>query len=228
MSSAHDLPPFTRVERGRRVALVHPACVPDLSDALLDGRGATPATLNGRATLLRCPIPFGSALIRPYRRGGAVAKILGDRFVFRNRPQWEFMLHCHLWKAGVPTVMPLGVMWEKSGIFVRGAYATLELQTKDLLEYLRTNPAPDPAYLAECGRTIRAMHRAGILHGDLQVKNMLVTSHTGLVLDFANAQPYGKLFPGRDLKRLKRSFVKLGLPMDAYDQILRAYNEAGS
>lgn len=224
MSSAHGLPEFTRVERGKRVALVHPACVPTLSDALLDGKGATAAGIEGRTTLLRCEIPFGSALIRPYRRGGAMAKLLGDRFVFSNRPRWEFMLHSHLWKASVPTVMPLGVMWERSGVFTRGAYATLELQTPNLLDYLRTHPEPDLAYLAECGRTIHAMHRAGVLHGDLQVKNILVTPHTGLVLDFANASPYGRLFPRRDLKRLKRSFIKQGLPLAAFAQIQQAYD----
>lgn len=153
-----------------------------------------------------------------------MAKILGDRFVLGNRPQFEYLLHSHLWKAGVPTVMPLGVMWEKSGLFVRGAYATLELQTPNLLDYLRANPNPDPAYLAECGKTIRAMHRAGILHGDLQVKNILVTPHTALVLDFANARPYGRLFPHTDLRRLRRSFAKLGLPLTLYDQIQTAYD----
>jgi len=226
VSSAHDLPQFTRIERGRRTALVHPACVDNLGEALLEGTGATPANHAGRTTLLRCDIGFGTALIRPYRRGGAMATLLGDRFVLGNRPHWEFTLHCHLWKAGIPTVMPLGVMWEKSGIFTRGAYATLELQTPNLLEYLGANPNPDPARLAECGRTIRAMHRAGILHGDLQMKNILVTPHGGLVLDFANAQPHGRLFPRRDLRRLRRSFVKLGLPLGVFEAIQNAYNEA--
>jgi tRNA A-37 threonylcarbamoyl transferase component Bud32 len=71
------------------------------------------------------------------------------------------------------------------------------------------------------------MHRAGILHGDLQVRNILVTPHGGLVLDFANASAYGRLFPRRDLKRLKRSFVKLGLPLEVFDEIQRAYDAAG-
>ena len=221
--AARELPDFVRVVRRNRVALVHPDFMPDLADALLDGRGVSPAGLSGRSEMGLCTTHRGDALIRPYRRGGMIAKILGDRYVMRNRPQEELAIHCGAWRAGVPTVMPLGALWERSGIFVRGSFATLKADAVDLLTYLQGRPDPDPEVLAACGRAIRSMHRLGIWHADLQVKNILVRGKEALLIDFDGAGPI-LANASANLSRLRRSFSKRGLPVSAFEAIVDAYN----
>jgi len=222
------MPLFVWVKRGRRVAYVHPECEPLLSEALLDGKGTSPSNLAGRGELLRCVTPKGRAVIRKNRRGGAVARILGDRYLLVNRPIKELTVHVFAWSKGVPTVMPLGAMWERSGLFLRGAIATLEADAEDLLHYLQHGTVPDQKVLSSCGGAIRSMHAAGIYHSDLQVKNILVVNESALIIDFDGARVthVTPTMAASNLKRLKRSFIKRGLPLTAFDSIAAAYRHA--
>ncbi len=174
------------------------------------------------------PTLRGDVLIREYLRGGMAARILRDAYLLDNRPMKELQVHMHAWRAGVPTVMPVGIMYERWGLFYRGAYATLRADSVDLLQYLQTNPNPDPALLAACGAAIRAMHRAGLYHADLQVKNILLNGGEALIIDFDGSSISPAVtgaMAARNLARLKRSFLKRGLPLRTYDAIAAAYYE---
>ncbi len=223
-----ELPEFVRVERGRRVALVHPDFIPQVSNALLDGAGAWSSDLAGRVDLLQVSTPTGDVLIREYLRGGMVARFLRDAYVLDNRPRRELEAHSHAWRSGVPTVMPVGAMWINLGLAYRGAYATLRADAVDLLNYLQSHSDPDPALLASCGNAICAMHRAGLYHADLQLKNILVGGREGFIIDFDNAR-VATVTPhmaARNLARLRRSFVKRGLALNTFDAIAEAYHKS--
>lgn len=221
-----DLPEFVRVERGKRVALVHPDFISYLADALLAGQGVQPASVEGRGQLQSVPTPHGDVLIRKCLRGGMAARVLKETYLLDNRPLKELKVHGHAWRSGVPTVMPVGAMWERSGLFYRGAYATLRADAVDLLHYLQSDSNPDPALLAACGRAIRAMHQAGIYHADLQTKNVLVSGGEALIIDFDGARVLGEIsrvMGENNLARLRRSFVKRSLNLSAFEAIADAY-----
>ncbi len=205
---------------------MHPDFTPQIANALLDGQGASPSGVSGRGQLSRVKTPKGEVLIRKYLRGGLVAGFLKDAYLLDNRPLKELRAHRHAWCAGVPTVMPIGARWDRSGLFYRGAYATLRADAVDLLAYLQAKQNPAPTILDACGRAIRAMHDAGVYHADLQVKNLLVSGGEALIIDFDGARILPALSPAmaeKNLARLRRSFVKRGLSLAAFDSVYNAY-----
>lgn len=225
MSEPRELPEFTRAQRGKRYALVHPDFVPAVAEALIDGKDVTPANVAGRGELLRVATSNGNVLIRKYRRGGFIGKFVRDKYLLENRPHRELNVHQYAWKVGVPTVLPVGAMWVRSGPFFSGAFATLEANAVDLLAYLQSDFEPDPLVLEICGHAIRAMYEAKIDHADLQVKNILISDGKALIIDFDNA----RIWPTpsianttQNIGRLRRSFAKHSLSMEAFETISRA------
>jgi len=77
-----------------------------------------------------------------------------------------------------------------------------------------------------CGAVIRRMHDLGVFHADLQVENLLVGDSAVHIIDFDNAtiKPVvTRAARSRNLLRLKRSFEKRGLPLEAFELILGGY-----
>ncbi len=224
MSEPLLLPEYTVAQRGNRNALVHPDFCPIVAEALIDGTHVTPANVVGRGELLRVATPSGNVLIRPYRRGGFIGKFIRDKYLLENRPHRELNVHRHAWKMGVPTVLPVGAMWERSGPFFSGSFATLEANAIDLLAYLQSDFTPDPAVLENCGKAIRAMYEARVDHADLQVKNILISDGKALIIDFDNARIWPKpsiATTTTNVGRLRRSFAKHNLPMAAFETIAK-------
>jgi 3-deoxy-D-manno-octulosonic acid kinase len=131
----------------------------------------------------------------------------------------------------------------RRGPFYRGCLVTRELRGgKDLWSALQ-DPAMDPArlraVLKSAADTIGAMHRQGVYHADLNLKNVLVRcdqeNAESYVIDFDRA----KLFLGRlpaplarhNLQRLLRSARKLDpqgrhFSTGAWNQFLDDYHAA--
>ena len=221
---ARELPDFVRVNRGKRVTLVHPDFADAVSNALLDGKGTEPAGVVGRGRLSQVTTERGTVLIRRYIRGGMIGRVMKEVYTLDVRPLRELGAHMQAWRKGVPTVLPIGATWEGSGPYHSIAFATLRANAVDLMEYLQTHPDFDPAVLADCGRAIRAMHLADIYHRDLQVKNLIVATGAAFIIDFdgAKVKQVTPAMANRNLARLKRSFVKQGLPLTAFDAIATA------
>ena len=122
---------------GRKTAVFRTEGADQIRAALMDGAGCVPASAEGRGTLMRFPYLDGHALIRKYRRGGAIRFLLKDRYLLHNRPLREFRLHLYVYDKGLSVPKPLGACWERRGICFAGAIATLEINAVNLLQYLR-------------------------------------------------------------------------------------------
>jgi len=137
--------------------------------ALLGGRGGV------GAFQLR---PDLTAILRPYRRGGLVARLNRQRyFGARPRPFREVRASERLRAAGVPTpeVLAAAVMWDAPGCY-RGALASREVPGAiNLWHYLQMAAPAErgPACLAAAAVT-RRLHAAGAIHPDLNLQNYLV------------------------------------------------------
>jgi 3-deoxy-D-manno-octulosonic acid kinase len=225
-----QLPEYTRIDRGGWTARVHPDFATHVSIALFEGSGRRASGRMGRAEIDAIDTPMGTVLVRRCLRGGMLGPILSDRYFFMNRPLHELTMHREAYRRGVNTVLPVAAMWKRSGAVVRGSIATLKVDADDLLALCAGGNRPADADLAACGRAIQSMHEAGLIHADLQMKNVLARDGQGWVIDFDKAKfvsEVGLVHARQNFLRLKRSFQKHAIPIGYFDAVREAYEAAG-
>lgn len=206
-------------------------------------------TLEGRGVVYTVPAPMGGGwwVVRHYRRGGTVASILGDRYlrVGTPRPVRELQVGWALEEAGVPTPRHIGCAVYASGPWYRGDLVTeLVPHSRDLATILfdpepgagpgapfstgqaegRARPwrvEPESA-MGAAGSLVRTLHEAGVVHRDLNLKNILIAADPAgadsspgavraLVLDLDRAtvrSPVGERARRRMIDRFWRSARK--------------------
>jgi 3-deoxy-D-manno-octulosonic acid kinase len=151
----------------------------------LHGRGLTPVVdLAGD----RC-------VVRHFRRGGSVMSVLGDRYVRsgRNRVLDELSASETMRARGVATPRVKCGAWYDDGVFRRYDIATHFIPSaRDLADVL----------FDDAGRTLVVEHTVvllrdivhhGLLHHDLNLKNILVAGDGAYVLDLDRAEVFDRL-----------------------------------
>lgn len=207
-----------------------------------------PSGLQGRAKLRTVRLRNGdTVLLRQYRHGGAFRRLTGGTFfTWPPRPFRELIITEELRRRGIPTVEVYGACVEPVwGPFYRGWLATRAIPgAQDLWAALQTGfvrDAGEEGCLRAVARSVRALHREGVYHADLNLKNILVRlengSVTGYIIDFDKA----KLFPGslprrlaqKNLDRLLRSVCKLDperrfFSLARWDDFLKFYHQVNA
>ncbi|HEX2189169.1 MAG TPA: lipopolysaccharide kinase InaA family protein [Longimicrobiaceae bacterium] len=199
--------------------------------ALLGLRG-TPAADGGWAGGGREPhpvvvLPGGElAVVRAFRRGGAVRHLNRGRYFLGHRAWEELRAAEAARRGGVRTPLPLAATERRAALGYTAWLATLRVaEARDAAAWLGTaEPAQREAMLREAGTQVGRMHAAGVAHPDLNLRNLLVREAGDgapevLLLDWDRARVHAGPVPGRrrarDLRRLARSVRKLGSPIDA-------------
>lgn len=119
------------------------------------------------------------AVVRHARRGGyVIAPLLGDRFLGTPRFFRELRWSQRLSDAGILTPRMLAGAWHRSGPVHRADVATERLDGADLatLFFAASPPQGEDrrAILVAVAQAVRRLHDAGIVHPDLQLRNVLV------------------------------------------------------
>lgn len=151
---------------------------------------------------------LGDAVLRPYRRGGLVAKLNAKTYLSAARFRRELAVHRALWEAGFPTVEPLGFAWRRAGLGVEGIFLT---------RYAEAQPWPSDwraPVLADLVTAIRALAAWGLWAPDLNATNVMAGRDGLLVLDWDRARWWRRPLLRRYGARLDRSLAKLGAPED--------------
>jgi 3-deoxy-D-manno-octulosonic acid kinase len=222
-------------------AIQHPG--PTLFDpAHWQARGAVAGQAEGRGSAWLLDTPFGPAVLRRYLRGGAVARVSHDRYLFtgwqRSRPIAEFHALERLHSAGLPVPAPLAACVKRRGLRYTGSLLTRRIPDAMPLADLLAGDDPASPLWARVGACVRRFHEAGLVHADLNARNILVgAGETVYLIDFDRA----RIRPGaedgfrRNLARLRRSLEKLwppALPAERLDacwrELERGYAEGGS
>ena len=190
--------------------------------------------LRGRGPVYAFAAPDGSRWVaRRYRRGGAVASLLGERYVRSGapRPFREMNATDEARRRGIPAPRVLAAAVYPDGPFYRGDLVTEYIAgTRDLAALLFGAAAPeagagagvaeeDPqlreAALRDAGHLLARMARAGVEHPDLNAKNVLLEERDGRVsaflvdLDRVRVHPPGEALPPEPMRsRLERSLRK--------------------
>lgn len=143
--------------------------------------------LRGRALALVVEIAGAACVVRHYHRGGAVARLLNDRYARfgPNRALRELQVSESARARGVATPPVKCVAWYHRGIFRRSDIATRYIPaTRDLADALFGDGPENPERATRATvRLIRDIVRAGLVHSDLNLKNILIAPDRAYVVD---------------------------------------------
>lgn len=194
------------------------------------GRGTTHFVRNGKQHFV----------LRHYRRGGLVAKLMGDRYFWRsensNRAFAEWQLLYHLHRAGLPVPAPIAARYRRLGMLYTADLITERLTDSiSLAEQLRTRGIPILGWIT-IGRCIRSFHDLGVCHPDLNAHNILLVGDDSVYLidfDRGSLKKPGLWCDG-NLVRLRRSLEKITykLPPEHFSEadwhgLLDGYRQSG-
>ena len=182
-------------------------------------------------------------VVRQYSHGGLFRIFTRDLYLFGARSIRELALTEKILSRGIPTIQPIGAIHRSVLLLFYKAYLlSLEISgAKDLIQYFQEiGPHPSRERLLLKRRTIRSagllvhqFHEAGFFHGDLQLKNILVSGEQLFLIDFDRSYQKDALTADekkKNLLRLNRSVEKwkrFGLPITRADRLrfFQAYAE---
>ena len=188
-------------------------------------RGALEEASGGRGTVAFVRDGGRRWVLRHYRRGGLVARLLDDAYLWtgadRTRSFREWRLLRELRAAGLPVPAPVAARYERDGLVYRADLLTEELPTRLTLgRSLQQAPLAASTWRA-LGACIGRLHAHGVHHADLNVHNLLLGAGDAVyVLDFDRGRVRARgAWEQAVLARLQRSLRKVSadLPPGRFD-----------
>jgi hypothetical protein len=177
----------------------------------------------GRGTLASLPLDESDGarvVVKQCLRGGLIRHLSSDLFCGGNRPFDEMLVNRTIIDRGLKTAEVIAAVKERVfGPFYRAYLFSLELSgCSDLTSYLNLlqGKSCEQRFRAKAGifealaHAFSAMHRSGIYHRDLHVKNVLLRDVTSqqdpevFIIDFDRALVKPTLQPGEKLNNLMR------------------------
>ncbi|MDE2307471.1 MAG: 3-deoxy-D-manno-octulosonic acid kinase [Xanthomonadaceae bacterium] len=179
-------------------------------------RGAMRTLAGGRGGVAVVGSPVGECVLRHYRRGGAVAALMGDRYLWggagRTRPFVEFRLLGEIARRGLPVPAVVAARYVRHGLFYSADLITCRIADAHTLAECLAAGRLDETLAAAVGGLVARFHRAGIWHADLNAHNVLVTPGGLYLIDFdrGRLRAPAPAWQQANLRRLRRSLLKLG------------------
>ncbi|MEO7066213.1 MAG: 3-deoxy-D-manno-octulosonic acid kinase [Rhodanobacter sp.] len=170
----------------------------------------------GRGGIAIIDTPVGECVLRHYRRGGLVAALVRDRYLWtgadRTRPFKEFRLLAEIERLGLPGPMVVAARYCRSGLFYTADLMTRRIVDASTLAERLANGHLNGDLAAAVGALVARFHRAGVWHADLNAHNVLVTSEQLYLIDFDRGEIRAPVasWQQANLQRLRRSLLKLG------------------
>lgn len=166
--------------------------------------------------------PLFSGVVRQYRRGGVIGKLIRSRYWWQNEEKtrsWEeFKILFHLYTQGVHVAKPIAAIYLRRGLSYQAALITERIpHTVTLVQAIQQIAQQSPEELNELAtivaQTIKEMHHQRVNHADLNAFNILVnlTLKKVYLIDFDKAQltvsegEWGQ----HNLDRLERHLIKV-------------------
>lgn len=230
-----------------RVRDVHGRCRPDLvadlqelyesHDWVYDTLASRPEArfLQGRRPVVVGWLGGLPTVVKRLHHGGLLAPLTGDRFLSPRRALANLATVDALNARGLTTPDLLFAAWRRRGAAVRMEMGFEMVQDSEDAAVAvfggASRPPVKPAVAIEAvGRLVAALHRSGVFHHDLNLRNFLLTRDGRvLILDVDKAsmgvRPLCAAARRRNLARLARSVRKLGrgaAPPDVVEALVDA------
>lgn len=179
-------------------------------------RAALSAQAGGRGGVAVIATPAGECVLRHYRRGGMVAALMGDRYLWtgadHTRSFAEFRLLQAMARLELPVPHVVAARYQRTGLHYRADLITRRITDTQTLAECVTNARLDAELAQEVGALVARFHRAGIWHADLNAHNVLVATGALYLIDFDRGRQRtpGQGWRMANLQRLRRSLFKLG------------------
>ncbi|MBC6943654.1 MAG: 3-deoxy-D-manno-octulosonic acid kinase [Xanthomonadales bacterium] len=208
-------------------------------------QGRARSLAGGRGGVLFVDTPVGACALRHYHRGGLMAQLSRDRYLWlgaeRTRAFREFRLLAVMANAGLPVPAPVAARYQRDGLRYRADLLTRRLDGVEPLAARVRAQRLDHGLAAAVGATLARFHAHGVWHADLNAHNILVdVAGKVWLLDFdrCRVRKPQLAWQRANLLRLRRSFDKLGarrvsgFDLSFWHPLLAAYHaamvEAGS
>ncbi|NOG83441.1 MAG: hypothetical protein EX341_12630 [Candidatus Scalindua sp. SCAELEC01] len=158
----------------------------------------------------------GCFVVRDYWHGGLFGKVLRDIFWQGLRPILELVICEKASKEGIETIEILAVIKNRVlGPFYKSKLISREIKNStDLMELLlrydhKTFCAQKREIISKVALAIKELHKAGIYHADLNLKNILLQTASGgefvvYIIDLDKSKQFSQLNPQRRMKNLMR------------------------
>ncbi len=180
------------------------------------GHDAIEGSALGRGTTWFIRSGDSRFVLRHYRRGGLMAKVSKDAYLWRGESETrsfaEWYLTYHLYRAGLPVPAPIAARYRRQGLFYRADLITQRIDdSESLAAKLGRGPISLTQWIA-IGRCIRRFHDAGVHHADLNAHNILLTPQQVYIIDFDRGELRRRgWWADNNLVRLYRSLEKVTL-----------------
>jgi len=207
---------------------------------VLSAQGVVEDAQGGRGSIRFIRLGDVRLVLRRYLRGGLVAKLSRDRYLWlgeeRTRAFREFRLLARLRELELPVPRPVAARYRRDLLSYRGELVTGLLPDTESLAARWLGDRDRREDWEQAGRCIRRFHEAGVQHADLNANNIMLGATGGVwLLDFDRGRLRG---PGdwreKVLARLARSLCKIGTAAGRGDEwrerfeLLKAAHDAPS
>ena len=180
-------------------------------------QGTLQEVAGGRASIAVVSSGDQRWVLRHYRRGGFVAHISKDRYLWlgesRTRSFAEWRLLAELRRRGLPVPAPVAARYVRGALTYRADLITEYLPNTRTLAAAITGAQLSRESWEAIGRTIARFHREGVHHADLNAHNILLdqaAAQNVYVLDFDRGRIEARGAWEQDvLARLRRSLEKI-------------------
>jgi 3-deoxy-D-manno-octulosonic acid kinase len=179
-------------------------------------QGRMRAGAGGRGGVAFLDTTIGPCVLRHYRRGGWMASLLGDRYVWNGRARCrgfaEFALLAELVRQGLPAPEPIAARCQRRGPCYTADLITRAIEAAETLTQVIAAQRLDTELAERVGALVARFHAAGVDHADLNAHNILVASDGLRLIDFDRGElrVTGTAWKLANLARLKRSLLKVG------------------
>ena len=206
-------------------------------------QGALSTQAGGRGGVAVIHTPAGECVLRHYRRGGMVARWMGDRYLWtgvdRTRSFREFRLLQAMTQLQLPVPQVVAARYRRAGLYYRADLITRRLANTHTLAESLAQGHMDAELAQAVGALVARFHRVGVWHADLNAHNVLIAPAGLYLVDFDRGcmRVPEQGWRMANLQRLRRSLFKLGAAqqgeavfdqatwtplMDGYERILGA------
>lgn len=189
----------------------HPDLTDDLYQRVLTGRrellenGDTISSTRGQ-TIAECSLEGASYVLKHYQSAHLLSRL--RLLTGSSRADKAFRISAALNQHGVPTPRHLLVL-KTVGLLGGEAFLLMERASGiPLIEFVqdpqRTLP---PSAIENTARLVAGLHRAGIAHGDLHTRNILIDHDGAATLIDLDSSSFSRRRQTRDLDRFTRALA---------------------